>query len=86
MTKKAGLNDETLSEAKRLLTKGHSMLNTSRLLTIKYKRSITPYVLRYWLDEGFRERKRISCRKCNVEGRARDARRKSQSESKSPIR
>ena len=71
MTKKAGLNDDTLSEAKRLLTKGHSMLNTSRLLTIKYKRSITPYVLRYWLDEGFRERKRISCRKCNIEGRVR---------------
>lgn len=82
---KHGLPDEVLADAKRILSNGHSATNAARLLSKKYDRKISGYVLRYWLDEGFRERKQQKCRERNARGRS-DARGKSKSESKTPPR
>lgn len=83
---KAGLPEEVMVEARRLISKGHSVSNAARLLSNKFRRTISGYVLSYWLDEKFRERKRQKCRERNAKGRARDARGKGEGESKSPSR
>lgn len=69
-----------MADARRLLSKGHSMLNAARLISIKHRRNISGYVLNYWLNEKFRERKRQKCKERNAEGRLRDARGQGQSE------
>lgn len=78
---KAGLPEEVMADARRLIARGHSVTNTARLLTNKFKRQITGYVLTYWLDDRFRERKRQKCRERNARGRKRDARRPGEGES-----
>ena len=69
-----GLPEEVMADAKRLVANGHSILNAARLLSIRYKRTITGYVLNYWLDDKFRERKRLTCRERRARVRSSDAR------------
>lgn len=76
MARKCGLSEETLSDARRLIAKGHSFLNTARLLTVKYRKAISDDILRYWIDDDFRERKKEKCRRRNAAGRARCRRQK----------
>jgi hypothetical protein len=76
VARKCGLTEETLADARRLLLRGHSFLNTARLLTAKYKKAISDDILRYWLDDAFRERKKEKCRRRNAAGRARCRRQK----------
>lgn len=82
---KSGLPEEVMAEARRLIANGHSVSNSARIVSKKFKRSISCYVLSYWLDDKFRERKRRSCRERNKQGRARvvDARKQSKDEDKS---
>lgn len=84
---KHGLPDEVLVEAKRILKNGHSVMNAARLVSKKFERKISGYVLRYWLDEGFRERKQQKVRERNARRRvSSDARRESEGEGKAPSR
>lgn len=84
---KHGLSDDVLIEAKRIIANGHSVMNAARLLSKKFSRKISGYVLRYWLDEGFRERKQQKVRERNAKRRlSGDTRRESEGESKTPSR
>lgn len=79
---KHGLPEEVLAEAKRILRNGHSVMNAARLLSRKFGRKISGYVLRYWLDEGFRERKQQKVRERNAKRRSSvDTREQGQGES-----
>lgn len=80
-----GLPDHVLAEARRILGNGHSLTNTARLLSRKFDRNISAYVLRYWVDDGFRDRKRQRVRERNAREKS-DTRRSRKGASKAPPR
>lgn len=57
MARKARIPAHILNEARELMAKGHSLLNTRRLLSIRHKTEFSYYVLLYWLNDEYRQRK-----------------------------
>lgn len=63
MARKARIPAHILNEARELMAKGHSLLNTRRLLSIRHKTEFSYYVLLYWLNDDYRQRKLARVRK-----------------------